>query len=190
MRASRGRPRARRPGRGRRVSTGGHEHGHSSDDNGPSPIRGGAPQPPDPSAITHTPTSAQHILDGDGGKQGGHRAGTGVPGKSEFPKNWSDQDILDRSADIARTSKPVTPAKLTNDGHGNKMFCWDYVGVRDGVKIRVTVLENGHIRTAYPESGPGVVKNPPAINPPPKGTPLGASPRYRACLIWRVSCSR
>ena len=34
----------------------------------------------------------RHILDGDG-TGGGHKAGTGKPGKSEFPKDWSDAKI-------------------------------------------------------------------------------------------------
>lgn len=42
-----------------------------------------------------------HILDGDGPTSGGHRFGTGIPGKSEFPQNWSDQKIANVISDIA-----------------------------------------------------------------------------------------
>ncbi len=34
-----------------------------------------------------------HILDGDGANSGGHRYGTGKPGKTEFPEEWSDQKV-------------------------------------------------------------------------------------------------
>lgn len=34
-----------------------------------------------------------HILGGDE-RGGGHRAGTGEPGKTEFPEDWEDSDIL------------------------------------------------------------------------------------------------
>lgn len=37
---------------------------------------------------------ARHILDGEG-RSGGHRYGTGTPGKTEFPAGWSDDDILE-----------------------------------------------------------------------------------------------
>ncbi|MCP4504647.1 MAG: hypothetical protein GY822_32485 [Deltaproteobacteria bacterium] len=44
----------------------------------------------------------KHILEGDGpGKGGGHRAGTGKPGKSEFPSDWSDSKIMNTVSDIA-----------------------------------------------------------------------------------------
>jgi hypothetical protein len=35
----------------------------------------------------------RHILDGDG-VNGGHRPGTGIPGKTEFPRGWPDDRII------------------------------------------------------------------------------------------------
>jgi hypothetical protein len=121
--------------------------------------------------------SKKHILDGDGGKSGGHRAGTGRPGKSEFPQRWSDEDILNHAEDVARTEQPIGP-KTTKDANGNKVQSWDYVGVRDGVTVHVTVLEGGEIRTAYPEGGTGVIVNPSSPHPPPKGAPPSTTPIY------------
>ncbi|KAA2267170.1 hypothetical protein F0L68_01180 [Solihabitans fulvus] len=135
--------------------------------------------PPDPSAIHHDADAVHHILDGEGGKQGGHRAGTGVPTKNEFPERWTDQQILDRTEEIARTTEPVDGPYKSKDSAGNDCMAWEYVAERDGVVVHVVVLEDGRIRTAYPEpGGTGVIENPPAINPPPKGTPPGSSPRY------------
>jgi hypothetical protein len=40
-----------------------------------------------------SPDAKIHILDGDR-QGGGHRHGTGQPGKSEFPPDWSDDKII------------------------------------------------------------------------------------------------
>ncbi|MBP2321959.1 hypothetical protein JOF56_002344 [Kibdelosporangium banguiense] len=135
------------------------------------------PQPPKPEDIKHSTASKQHILDGDSGKSGGHRAGTGRPGKSEFPQRWSDQDILNHAEDVARTETPIGP-KRTKDANGNMVDSWDYVGERDGVIVHVTVVEGGEIRTAYPEGGDGVIVNPSSPHPPPKGAPPSTTPIY------------
>ncbi|MBF6543080.1 EndoU domain-containing protein [Nocardia brasiliensis] len=37
---------------------------------------------------------------------------------------------------------------------------WKVSGTRDGVLIEVIVNSDGSIRTGYPVSGPGVVRNP------------------------------
>ena len=42
----------------------------------------------------------QHILEG-GATGGGHGPGRGVPGKSEFPRSWSDGRVLNEVSDIA-----------------------------------------------------------------------------------------
>jgi hypothetical protein len=38
-----------------------------------------------------TPERTTHILDGEPGGGGGHRHGTGIPGKTEFPASWDDK---------------------------------------------------------------------------------------------------
>ena len=60
-------------------------------------------------ALVVTPERAKHILDGDSHGGGGHRHGTGKPGKTEFPASWDDKKITDSSVDVARRpDKPPT----------------------------------------------------------------------------------
>jgi RHS repeat-associated protein len=86
----------------------------------------------------------QHILDGDPNGGGGHRPGTGIPGKSEFPVGWSDQQILHDISDVATDPN----SKVTVQGRTKLIE-----GRRDGVDIRV-VERDGRIVTAYPTNLP------------------------------------
>ena len=98
-----------------------------------------------------SPDVRRHILDGeirpDGSYSGGHRAGTGFPGKSEFPSSWSDDQIIHNVSDVATDPMSTTEAK------GGATFAR---GARDGVDIEV-VIRGGEIRTGYPTNTP---KNP------------------------------
>ncbi|MBB3951688.1 EndoU domain-containing protein [Aureimonas jatrophae] len=94
---------------------------------------------------------AKHILDGDK-SGGGHRAGTGKPGKTEFPTDWSDDDILDGVADVAQNGQTVRPAHRPGEAVKGGT-------VRD-VDIEVVVKPDGSVRTGYPTGGRGVVRNP------------------------------
>ena len=94
---------------------------------------------------------ARHILDGDR-SGGGHRSGTGKPGKTEFPPGWSDAAIVAAIETVAGTGTVKEPAHR----RGELVIS----GVVDGVTLEAVVKENGEIRTAYPVSGPGVVRNP------------------------------
>lgn len=94
---------------------------------------------------------ARHILDGEG-RSGGHRFGTGTPGKTEFPENWSDDDILDAIREVAGTGTVVGPAHREGD--------LLIAGEVDGVEIEVVVRPDGRVRTGYPVSGNGIVRNP------------------------------
>ena len=87
-----------------------------------------------------------HILDGDE-TGGGHRAGTGNPGKSEFPADWSDDKILGEISDVATDpNSDVTP------GRGGKQVIR---GTRDGVDIEIIYdPQKGRIITAYPTNVP------------------------------------
>lgn len=106
---------------------------------------------PDPDMIHITLTKVTHVLRGD--RDGGaHAPGTGVPGKSEFPRGWSDQEIIAAALDVARNPDTVTRGRT-----GDR---WVAVRVRNGVRIRVVIEDDGLIWTAYPLSGPGVVRNP------------------------------
>ncbi|MFC4932712.1 EndoU domain-containing protein [Massilia sp. GCM10023247] len=95
----------------------------------------------------------KHILDGDK-TGGGHRPGTGSPGKSEFPTNWSDEKILGEISDVA-----TAPDSTHSPGKGGRTIS---TGTRDGVDI-TTVTEpgskGGRIVTGFPTNVP---RNPPA----------------------------
>jgi len=89
-----------------------------------------------------------HILNGDGNGSGGHRAGTGIPGKSEFPESWSDEKIEGEISDIVTDPETVWSKP---DWRG-------YIvgkGTRDGVDIKVVYdNENGRVVTGFPTNTP------------------------------------
>ncbi|WP_263417852.1 RHS repeat-associated core domain-containing protein [Terriglobus albidus] len=85
----------------------------------------------------------KHILDGDA-TGGGHRAGTGMPGKSEFPAEWSDAKIEEVIEDIA--TDPNAPR--VTQGRDTVV-----TGTRDGVDVRV-IIRNGEPWAAYPTNVP------------------------------------
>ena len=104
-------------------------------------------------AIRVTPERRTHILDGDA-FGGGHRHGTGKPGKTEFPASWSDEKILDKILDVVQHPDPPPVYQDWNER-------WLCVGARDSVEVSVIVLCSGEVWTAWPEpGGPGVVRNP------------------------------
>jgi Bacterial EndoU nuclease len=92
------------------------------------------------------------------GYGGGHLAGTGRRGASEFPPSWSRDDVTSRILDVARSPDEV-PRRLP---HGP----WHTSGVRDGVRIVVLLDPDGGVRTAFPVEGPGVVHNPDRASDP------------------------
>ena len=89
----------------------------------------------------------RHILDGDENGGGGHRAGTGRPGKSEFPADWTDEQILHHISDIA--TDPGAPR--VTQGNGNIKV----TGTRDGIDITVILDPTGsRIVTGFPTNVP------------------------------------
>lgn len=103
--------------------------------------------------VTISDERAKHILEGDGpGKPGGgHRPGTGKPGKSEFPSGWSDEKIIDSVVGVANDS---SSSRGPRQGNGNVPVR----GTRDGVDIEVIVNPgNNTIVTGYPTN---VSRNP------------------------------
>ena len=105
--------------------------------------------------IRVSPERAAHILDGDStGNGGGHRHGTGRPGKTEFPASWDDQKVLDTVLDVAR--RPDRPP-VRQEWNGR----WVARGTREDVEIAVVMAGDGRIWTGWPlPGGAGVVKNP------------------------------
>jgi hypothetical protein len=87
-----------------------------------------------------------HVLDGDGPKSGGHRAGTGKPGKSEFPAEWSDERIEGEISDVA-----TDPSSTRTPIPGGREAV---TGTRGGVDIKVILDKDGRIITEYPTNRP------------------------------------
>jgi hypothetical protein len=113
---------------------------------------GGHPERPPPDSLHVAPERARHILDGDSWG-GGHRHGTGRPGKTEFPSGWDDEKIIGHVLNVARDpdEPPVFQANRR----------WRMHGQREDVGINVIVQPDGRIWSAWPDAGsPGVVKNP------------------------------
>jgi hypothetical protein len=100
-----------------------------------------------------SPERTRHILDGtvlpNGAFSGGHRAGTGFRGKSEFPASWSDSRVMHEISDVATDpSSTMSPGRRRGD-----LFA---TGSRDGVDIEV-LIRRGEIWTGYPTN---VLRNP------------------------------
>jgi hypothetical protein len=96
-----------------------------------------------------------HILVGD--STGGGHMFPGKPGKSVFPQSWSGDKIMHEVADVVTDPKIVwQPNRVVA---GKQRF--KATGIRDGVEIVVIVEPEGvGIVTAWPQSGPGVIRNP------------------------------
>jgi len=104
-------------------------------------------------AIRITPERTVHVLDGDA-TGGGHRHGTGKPGKTEFPASWDDEKIVDNVLDVGR--KPDKPPVRQD-----RKDTWLCSGTRANVEVSVVVAHSGEVVTSWPEEGgPGVVRNP------------------------------
>ena len=95
-----------------------------------------------------SPARRRHILEGDV-TGGGHRPGTGIPGKSEFPAGWSDDRIIHAISDVA-----TDPGATRAAGRGGRTIV---TGTRDGVEIRVVLEADGTIVTGFPTN---VSRNP------------------------------
>ncbi|MDQ2697157.1 MAG: EndoU domain-containing protein, partial [Pseudomonadota bacterium] len=80
-----------------------------------------------------------------------HRYGSNKPNKTEFPKEWSDDDIIRNVESVANDPNAI-PVK---NKYGSSV-----VGTRDGVEIRVDFYPDNHpaypgrISTAYPLNVP------------------------------------
>ena len=105
-----------------------------------------------PGDVRTTADRRVHILDGDK-TGGGHRHGTGRPGKTEFPAEWDDDHVIGAVLAIARS--PDQGPEPQNNGGRRQVS-----GERDGVRIVAILEADGLVCTAWPCDGsPGVVKN-------------------------------
>jgi hypothetical protein len=164
LRAADGQPEDRRAGQPADGRAGQEAHGRAADGRegqagDARPDRSGwdAVEPgkrPPLDALRVTPERVTHILDGDQDGRGGHRHGTGNPGKTEFPASWDDQKIMDNVRDVAR--RPEQPP-IYQSWNGR----WLARGTRDDVEVVVVVAGDGRIWSGWPRAGgPGVVTNP------------------------------
>lgn len=104
-----------------------------------------------------SPQRTIHILDGEAGGGGGHRY-PGNPGKTLFPRSWSDARIMHEVSDIV-TDPALT---WTRQGQGTGFFYrsgnparYFVVGERGGIQIKVVVEPMGEgIITAHPIPSP------------------------------------
>jgi hypothetical protein len=115
------------------------------------------PQRPERDAIRVPADGGRHILDGDGPGTpgGGHRHGTGRPGKTEFPASWPDGKVIHMVTDAARN-----PDQVRWQGFNHR---WLVEAEREKVRIWAVVLPDGNVHAAWPEpGGPGVQQNPKA----------------------------
>jgi len=89
----------------------------------------------------------QHILFGDDHGGGGHLHGINRPCKSEFPANWSEDDVINAvKADAANDN-------LNWQQQGNGYYVAD--ANDHGVKIRIVLnRDKSEIITAYPLNTP------------------------------------
>lgn len=97
--------------------------------------------------IKVSPDGRTHILDGEANGRGGHRSGTGISGKTEFPADWSDDKVIKEIESVANDDrlKPI----LQDNGRTS------ITGTRDGIEIKVIVDPDGaNVRTAFPTNTP------------------------------------
>lgn len=123
-----------------------------------------------------SPERRTHILDGDA-TGGGHRPGTGTPGKTEFPANWSDDQIMHNISDVATDPKAIPGANNSDKLYtkSGKPIRNTYTSVRDGVEVKVVVEPaTGEIITGHPTRivDPATGNLVPAPNNPLTPTPM------------------
>ena len=119
-----------------------------------------------------------HILDGDA-TGGGHRSGTGKPGKTEFPRSWPDERVRHEITDVV-TDSNARAVQITGPGTGTvyqgkdiplnlttksgKPVRFKVTGRRGGVDIEVIYEPGGEGIVSgfpsWPNNSSAVVKNP------------------------------
>lgn len=103
-------------------------------------------------ALIVSPSRRIHILDGDE-RGGGHGAGRGISGKSEFPAYISDDEVI-RGIEAIANNRTYYPRRRI-PAHGRYTL---FGGRIKGVEVIVIVdLDGEGILTAWPE---GVARNP------------------------------
>lgn len=96
-----------------------------------------------------------YILDGDGLGGGGHRAGTGLVHKREFPARWDDGNV--REAIEASLWSGDVPRNISLGRDGVTLR-----SIYDNVVLEIPISDYEkywEVATAYPLSGDGVCRN-------------------------------
>lgn len=100
-----------------------------------------------------SPEVRRHILKGDTKWHTGGHSYPGLKGKTLFPKNWSDNKIMDSISDIA--TDPNLPWKVNKKTKGFQRY--SAIGKRNGIDIKVIVEPKGKgIVTGYPIPHKGI----------------------------------
>jgi hypothetical protein len=106
---------------------------------------------PEAGAIT-VGDARTHILWGEPDGGGGHFFDSGMPGKTVFPENWDEDQVVNAVTEVAN-NPDRTPVEQPN---GRFLVTGT---TDDGVTMDVVVNPDGTVRTAYPTAGPGVCVN-------------------------------
>lgn len=93
---------------------------------------------------------------------GGHAPGTGRRATSEFPRGWTNEQIIAVVKDVA--NDPGEPRRRQYNGR------WRAAGERYGVQVVVLVEDDGQVHIAYPVGGEGVIRNPDTAKDPANPT--------------------
>jgi hypothetical protein len=100
------------------------------------------------------------------GKQntGGHLAGAGGPGKTEFPKAWTFEDVqeairqvVDKGNTVDSQGKPTNQPRLDINHMKTEVWSWRYIDTATvkgvPVELDLYVYEDGTVRNTYPTTG-------------------------------------
>lgn len=94
-----------------------------------------------------------HVLNGDPDdpSSGGHAHGRGRPGKTEFPPEWSAEDVKDAIESVAGRPRRC---------HAAPNGSWLATATYRNVTVTSVVQPDGRITAGWPKGGPGVHRNP------------------------------
>jgi hypothetical protein len=134
---------------------------------------------PTSGGLVYTQPNVRHIVEGDPydpgspGKQdtGGHLAEAGGPGKTEFPKAWTFEDVqeairqvVDKGNTIDGQGNPTGQPRSDVNHMNAEVWSWRYLGTATvkgvTVELDLYVYADGTVRNAYPAlraGGPNMV---------------------------------
>lgn len=168
-------------------------------------------EPPNPDKLEVPDVNQRHITTGDPydpgdplrnqDESGGHAAGAGVPGKSEFPADWTWEDILEAARQVVAeeqqayeeakkngTSYENAPTERTNPMYGTE-WGWRISGTATvkGTTVEITVVvydgadDDAVLRTAFPNENntPGAAGDPRSVFVNPELDESQLDPAYQ-----------